>query len=199
MNPEDTHYLLRKWTKEEREIVLKLSADGLKPKAISVSTGFPIDQVKYWVYGPRSTKPRKSQKHAASALRAYYRDKYTNWIKWKSHTLRSGFLQRMRKIGVEKPVPSRQEIEDWLSGRRMICTYCEVSLTEKTFGVDHRIPISRGGDFGFLNITESCHSCNLVKGQMNDDEYLLFLKVVSTFEDGGRSLKARLKRGFFRK
>lgn len=51
------------------------------------------------------------------------------------------------------------------------CWWCGASLTSTGYHVDHRIPLSRGGDDTAANITLSCPSCNLRKFTKTPQEF----------------------------
>jgi 5-methylcytosine-specific restriction endonuclease McrA len=44
------------------------------------------------------------------------------------------------------------------------CKYCFEKLTDKTFTVDHVIPVSAGGSDAFSNLLACCKYCNKMKG-----------------------------------
>lgn len=202
MRLEECARRLRKWTAAEKQRALDLYSEGLGPKAISAATGYPQDQIRFWLYGPRmkarrSAEPKpRSKNSAANSKRAYYRSKYTDWASWKAMTLRSTFIARLRKAGRSDECPSRAEIEEWLISCDLICCYCGVELLETTLGVDHATPLSRAGSAGTDNLRMCCRSCNMVKGSLNEGEYRALLALIAPWEDGGKSLSARLKRGF---
>lgn len=196
--PTDFSYLLRKWTKEEKDLVLNHRMQGLGPKKIAIITGFPIDQVKFWVYGARTKKrsSRNKSKHAANSVRYYYRQKETDWLRWKTQCLRTFGMKKAKDFNLD--APSIESIESWLLACIFECSYCKKQLDARTFGIDHAEPISRGGSLQVENFRECCRSCNLVKGTMNETEFRAFNILINTFWDSGNSIRARLKRGFFR-
>jgi 5-methylcytosine-specific restriction endonuclease McrA len=55
-----------------------------------------------------------------------------------------------------------------------LCFYCSVPLNE-IYHLDHRIPLSRGGDNSALNLVCTCSRCNLSKGGKTEAEFLAFL------------------------
>jgi len=96
---------LRKWTKAEKEQVAVLRDKGLGPKAIADKTGFPLGQIRFWIYKRRPQKkvPRTSEQKARgreNSLWAYYRMKYNDWFAWKAQTLRSSLLKRGERADV---------------------------------------------------------------------------------------------------
>lgn len=62
-----------------------------------------------------------------------------------------------------------------------MCHYCGDTLKSKNRTIDHKIPISRGGQTILENLVVSCKGCNEDKGMMNDEEYLDFLDKFNTY------------------
>lgn len=63
------------------------------------------------------------------------------------------------------------------------CYYCGDSLKSKGRTIDHKIPISRGGQTTLDNLVVSCKRCNEEKGMMNYEEYLSFLEKFRKYID----------------
>jgi len=63
------------------------------------------------------------------------------------------------------------------------CAYCGVRLTANNAHVDHKIPLSRGGDSDPDNLVASCKSCNLSKGAKTPYEW---------WQEGGCKLRGGL-------
>lgn len=55
------------------------------------------------------------------------------------------------------------------------CKYCGVSLTPYNAGLDHQIPISRGGKDNPANLILCCQKCNRAKSSFSDVEYSALL------------------------
>ena len=51
------------------------------------------------------------------------------------------------------------------------CYYCGGELIGGLFSVDHKIPLSRGGDNEYKNLVLACDVCNKAKSWMTDDEF----------------------------
>jgi 5-methylcytosine-specific restriction endonuclease McrA len=70
------------------------------------------------------------------------------------------------------------------------CPYLpEVDLTVKTFSLDHKVPVSRGGDAAaWANLKICSRSANMIKGELTEDE---FLDLLSMMEDGHWPQQAR--------
>lgn len=52
------------------------------------------------------------------------------------------------------------------------CFDCGKLLTKNTFQLDHKIPISRGGNNSDENLVVSCKICNLKKGTLTSEEFI---------------------------
>jgi len=76
------------------------------------------------------------------------------------------------------------------------CTYCGKPMTAKTFSVDHRNPVKRGGQFTWDNLQIIDTRCNQIKGTMNDAEYAAFLIRLQAFpEEISKNIMARMRAG----
>lgn len=53
------------------------------------------------------------------------------------------------------------------------CAYCNTDCTS-AYTIDHKIPLCRGGNNAFDNLTISCKYCNSSKGDRTDIEYIGF-------------------------
>lgn len=53
------------------------------------------------------------------------------------------------------------------------CTYCGNLVPKGKRHVDHRIPLSRGGEHSLTNLVPSCSSCNLKKFNQTAEEFSL--------------------------
>jgi hypothetical protein len=51
------------------------------------------------------------------------------------------------------------------------CTWCDEKLSARTFAVDHRMPMSRGGSLSERNLSIVCGRCNRRKGSLTDYEF----------------------------
>jgi len=75
--------------------------------------------------------------------------------------------KRALKYGVENTLTSRQ----WLSvliESEGSCFYCKLDVGAENLGIDHRIPMFRGGANSLHNIVASCFPCNAKKGKKSD-------------------------------
>jgi 5-methylcytosine-specific restriction endonuclease McrA len=99
--------------------------------------------------------------------------------------------------------PEIDEVHGHLLRQPASCRYCGLVLdwTRKKLRpqLDHGQPISRGGNASIDNIVPACGGCNRAKGDLTFSEFVALRGFLEkTFEDRGKSLLARLKRGYFR-
>lgn len=66
-------------------------------------------------------------------------------------------------------------IEMYISQNKQ-CAYCGCILNKTNLGVEHILPLSRGGKHVLDNICLSCKDCNNLKGTRTGGEFLTFLK-----------------------
>ena len=67
-------------------------------------------------------------------------------------------------------------LRDWLKERRdTACTYCG----NPGVHIDHIVPLSKGGEHTWTNITISCKSCNVSKSDMQLDEWLEHIRQIA--------------------
>lgn len=114
---------------------------------------------------------------------------------YKSHQLRSNWKARARSLGVEPlGLPSAPEIRAWLDSQKPYkCYYTAENISEKDIGLDHKVPIARGGTYSLDNVVITSKAINGAKGQMTEEEFRQLLKLISYWEDGGKNLLMRLK------
>lgn len=111
--------------------------------------------------------------------------------------MRSNLLNRARLNvpGIRDSTPTTNEILAWLQARELVCEYSGVKLTIDNMSIDHKIPITRGGDNSLSNLAIASLHMNLAKGTMTDVEFKQILAVISTWEDHGEAILRRLKLG----
>ena len=73
------------------------------------------------------------------------------------------FCKNFRTYGqIKKEVKfSRSNV---FSRDNYVCQYCEKKFPKNDLTLDHVIPISKGGDTSWENVTTSCKGCNNKKG-----------------------------------
>lgn len=52
------------------------------------------------------------------------------------------------------------------------CYYCHAEMTGRTKSLDHKTPLSRGGEHSITNVVVACKSCNTRKHNKTEAEFL---------------------------
>ncbi len=79
----------------------------------------------------------------------------------------------------------KRRIVRWRDHNR--CRYCKEKLTDKTFTVDHVVPVSGGGTDEFSNLVACCKYCNKMKGnKIADTEMVNAMWMAAYVRAGGR-------------
>jgi 5-methylcytosine-specific restriction endonuclease McrA len=122
--------------------------------------------------------------------------KFKNWFRWKANSLVQNWRRWARK-GSDPPlsIPPIPDVEAWLQRQPPCCNYCGSPLSYKNLSIDHAQPLSRHGTFTLPNLRACCLKCNQTKGAMTEEEFHQLKQLVATWEDGGKALFARLRRG----
>ena len=121
-------------------------------------------------------------------------DKNKNWYTWKANQLIGNFQTRHKKIN--KPytyLTKRIDYAEIIKTKLTRCEYCDCKLNKTNFSVDHKIPLSHGGDTSDVNLAYCCNHCNSAKGEMLDTEYKELIKMVSTWKDKGEYVLRKLR------
>jgi CRISPR/Cas system Type II protein with McrA/HNH and RuvC-like nuclease domain len=63
-----------------------------------------------------------------------------------------------------------------MNKRKEVCYYCGKQLNKEDKTIDHKIPVSRGGNILRHNKVPCCWNCNQEKADMTHKEYNLFKK-----------------------
>lgn len=88
-------------------------------------------------------------------------------------TLRVRYPDQAEKI-------SPKELSQWILPRRgQPCPYCKSVARH----IDHRIPLSRGGEHSFDNLQMICEICNRAKGASTEAEFLDWISALKALND----------------
>jgi 5-methylcytosine-specific restriction endonuclease McrA len=79
-------------------------------------------------------------------------------------------------MGVHRSGAARAKMEHFKRNSFLICTYCGQQLTYNQATVDHRVPLSRGGQSEKSNFAIACKKCNQEKDNMTPEEFAEFQK-----------------------
>lgn len=69
---------------------------------------------------------------------------------------------------------THEDIAELVARFNGLCVYCKVAPYEH---IDHRIPICRGGKDELKNLAPACRRCNLTKGRLTDEEFMVKLRL----------------------
>ena len=67
---------------------------------------------------------------------------------------------------------TKSDVLELLAAQAWKCAYCEVSVAEGGFEVDHFIPVAKGGPNVKGNLRIACQTCNRQKGQKDPSEFM---------------------------
>jgi len=130
----------------------------------------------------------------------------TEWARQRAERFRAKSLARARKLKMDvKEVPSRAQIEHWLIDNMhldsdSISTYAfyecyitglRVMLPDAE--IDHINGVRNG--LGFDNMGITSRDFNQIKSDMQLSEFKALMDCLAGFDDAGRSVMTRLKRG----
>jgi len=66
-------------------------------------------------------------------------------------------------------------IKNFKKSNPHICAYCNKPIpSTETVTIDHKIPVSKGGETVSENLTISCYPCNREKDDMTVEEYVIY-------------------------
>lgn len=87
-------------------------------------------------------------------------------------TLRVRYPEQAEKI-------SPKELAQWILPRRgQPCPYCKSPAQH----IDHRTPLSRGGEHAFDNLQMICQICNRAKGALTEAEFLEWISALKALD-----------------
>lgn len=119
----------------------------------------------------------------------------------KGRDMRSKLMTRHLKLGLDRSyLNTGEEFRDWLETQKPFrCYYSGVEVDLFKCHIDHKQPLNRGGDSRLPNLCITDPKINSAKGQMTEKEFKQLLRLVSSWEDGGKYLLMRLRQGFMGK
>lgn len=89
---------------------------------------------------------------------------------------------------------SIEEMMNWMQ-KSHTCEYCFQEIAIKDYSVDHRLPLARGGKNDYSNLHLICKSCNSMKGQLTEEEFILLRAFLKDKPDMEADVTRRLKAG----
>jgi 5-methylcytosine-specific restriction endonuclease McrA len=73
-------------------------------------------------------------------------------------------------------------VDEWFDKLELVqgcCFYCGRFVGTRKLYIEHKTPLSRGGDNSIDNVEPACASCNVRKRSKTADEYFAILKIAS--------------------
>jgi len=147
---------------------------------------------------------KKLKSGRAEILREHQRNyqreyKKRDPLRYKAGNIRGALLRNCSKHDIDRDTtPSIDEIKKWLKNQEpYTCYYSGEKVTLKNMNIDHKQPVSRGGDNKLENLCVCSASMNRAKGNMTEEEFVKLLKFIESFEDGGKGILKRLRQTRF--
>ncbi len=113
----------------------------------------------------------------------------------KARSLRKSLLQRVSNPELKSNTATIKQLEKLLNHEHFICFYCLKELTLDEISCDHKTPLSRLGTNEISNLCLCCMDCNGVKAEFTEEEFRNLMEFLKTWEDKGKYLFTRLRRG----
>jgi 5-methylcytosine-specific restriction endonuclease McrA len=135
------------------------------------------------------SKSKKQNYDKEKIKQTRLRSKTKNVLRFRCNQARLNWKNRS-----EHPLPDLNLLEEHI--KKLIkngCFYSKKEINEENFGIDHKIPLKRGGTNSLENLVPVDQMINKAKGDMTDKEFISLLKVISKWEDGGESLLLKLR------
>ena len=97
-----------------------------------------------------------------------------------------------RSHGRKRPKSSTRKRDMWGSNKskRRPCYYCLKSMSYAQATIDHRQPLSKGGDNSRANTVLCCKKCNGDKGNLTESQFRQQRKLSQSKHGGRRAKKA---------
>jgi len=110
----------------------------------------------------------------AKCARRPYREAYTLTDAEKKANKRAANHRQHQARRAAGPAPGKWDFGRMLCMQDARCPYCMTILDK--YHVDHKLPVSRGGTNNPSNLQLTCPRCNILKGAMTHDEFLVSKK-----------------------
>jgi hypothetical protein len=116
------------------------------------------------------------------------------WAIKKARSWRTSSLARAKRMGIDNShVPTVAEYHKWIQNCLPLrCYFTNTEIPRDSVELDHKKPITRGGDFSLSNSGITTRFYNNAKGTMDEGEFRGLLEVLKGWEDKGKSLLLRL-------
>lgn len=79
--------------------------------------------------------------------------------------------RRIKTAGLTTPIVQMVYEDNIKKYGTLTCYLCEQPIVFGNDNLEHRTPVSRGGDSSYSNLAVACHSCNHKKYNRTEEEY----------------------------
>jgi 5-methylcytosine-specific restriction endonuclease McrA len=93
------------------------------------------------------------------------------WLRYIDSYNRTQSSRRRKVIESSETHFSHEDVASLWIEQNGRCSYCQSSLKDYGWHIEHVIPLSRGGDNSSENIVLACITCNLSKGSRTPNEW----------------------------
>lgn len=116
------------------------------------------------------------------------------WLIKKARSWRASSMARAKRMGIDTShIPTVAEYHRWLQNALPLrCYFTNTEIARDSVELDHKQPVSRGGDFSLLNSGITTRYYNNSKGSLTEGEFRQLLSAISEWEDKGKDLLLRL-------
>lgn len=122
-------------------------------------------------YKENSSKIKEYNRKWYASHKEYFSQKNKKYAKENKQSIYLKNRKRSKKL-VGKNI-SQNQIDILLSQHEDKCFYCKIEIKAGfNLHLDHKIPLSRGGEHTIENLVPACKTCNLQKGIQTDEEFL---------------------------
>lgn len=121
---------------------------------------------------PCSSEWFADRRGAEKETRKPYRPAYTLTEEQKKENKRQANHMQHQARRAAGPKPHRFDIQRIMCEQDAKCAYCGELLSGQ-YHIDHKTPVSRGGTNSIENLHLTCPRCNMKKGAMSHEEFLV--------------------------
>lgn len=115
---------------------------------------------------------QKMERHAANADEHKERSKATYRRNAKKRRADAVVFGAARRAIIQPSLPiTTDDLERMLHCQSGHCYYCGTDITDR-YHLEHKTPLSRGGEHSLDNVCLACPSCNASKGSKTEDEFV---------------------------
>lgn len=121
----------------------------------------------------QSHTPGQRSSHRTRSKQWYHDNRVYSLCSVHTNTVRKKYPRNMLNSDVATPAL----LKDWYESSSTVCPICG-SYADS---IDHILPLSKGGPHHSNNLRRTCLSCNLMRGDMLDSDFLDRVKSIVLF------------------